>query len=67
MQLLGIIGLVLISLAIWQKEKRQDMLFILGGLALFVYSYHLGDTIFMILQIVFILSAALELSKLKKR
>lgn len=67
MIILGVIGLILISIAVWQKEKRQDMLFILGGLALLVYSYSLHNVIFVVLQVVFILSALLELLKLKKR
>ncbi len=67
MIIFGILGLILISIAVWQKEKRQDVLFILGGLALLVYSYSLHNAIFIILQVVFILSALLELLKLKKR
>ncbi len=65
MQIFGIIGLIIISIAIWQKEKRQDRLFIVGGLALFIYSYLIHNAIFAILQIIFVLSAFIELNKRK--
>ena len=64
----GIIGLIVISYAIWIKnERKQDFLFIIGGLALLSYSFYQKDLIFFILQIVFIVSASVELLKLKKR
>ena len=64
----GIIGLIVISYAIWIKnERKQDFLFIIGGLALLSYSFYQKDLIFFILQIVFIASAFIELLKLKKR
>lgn len=63
----GILGLLIISFSIWLKnEKRQDMWFVLGGACLLVYSISIHDTIFIILQIVFIASAAAELLKLRK-
>jgi len=67
MEIFGILGLILITIAIWQKEKWQDWLFIVGGLALLAYSYSLHNVIFIILQIVFILSALFELFKLKRK
>jgi sulfite exporter TauE/SafE len=64
----GIIGLIIAAAAIWLKdEKRQDILFVAAGLFLFVYSIHIGDEIFSILQIIFIASALTELIKLGKR
>ncbi|KKT82561.1 MAG: hypothetical protein A3B99_00775 [Candidatus Yanofskybacteria bacterium RIFCSPHIGHO2_02_FULL_44_12b] len=64
----GISGLVLVSIAIWlKKEKGQDILFILGGGLLLIYSAYLKNTIFIVLQGVFILSALLELLKLNKK
>ncbi|MBX2866548.1 hypothetical protein KTR10_01130 [Candidatus Kaiserbacteria bacterium] len=59
----GIIGLLLISLALWLTEKKQNILFIIGGISLLIYSISIGDTIFIILQSIFICSAALELLK----
>lgn len=62
----GIVGLLLISRAVWLKdEKWQNILFITGGVSLLVYSINLGDKIFIILQLVFITSALAELLKLK--
>jgi len=64
----GIIGLIVISYAIWIKnERKQDFLFIIGGLSLLSYSFYQKDLIFFILQIIFIASAFIELLKLKKR
>ena len=65
---LGILGLVVASVAIWiKKEKYQDILFILGGLLLLGYSIAIHDPIFIILQIIFILSAVIELVILSKK
>ena len=66
--ILGAIGLVVISIAIWFKnEKKQDLLFIIGGLALFAYSLYIKNLIFVILQIVFIISSLTEIIKLNKK
>ncbi len=68
MIIFGIIGLVLIIVAVWIKnEKRQDILFILGGLFLLVYSWFINDVIFIILQIIFIISVLFELIKIRKK
>lgn len=67
-KLLGAVGLVLITYAIFAKsERRQDVLFILGGLGLLVYSISLRDPIFVPLQIVFIAASAYELATMKKK
>jgi len=66
--ILGAIGLVVISIAIWFKnEKKQDFLFIIGGLALLVYSLYIKNIIFVILQLVFIISSMAEIIKLNKK
>jgi len=68
MIIFGILGLITITVAIWLKnEKTQDVLFILGGALLLVYSVYQKDIIFIILQAVFIISSFLELVKLNKR
>ncbi len=62
----GILGLLIISFSIWLKnERRQDILFVIGGVSLLLYSISIGDIIFIILQIVFIVSALIELAKLR--
>lgn len=64
----GIIGLLLISYSLWIKnEKRQDIVFIIGGLSLLVYSIFIEDIIFIVLQIIFIISAFVELMRLRKK
>ncbi|MFH1404694.1 MAG: YgjV family protein [Patescibacteria group bacterium] len=68
MIIFGILGLLIISYSIWdRKEKRQDVLYVAGGVCLLAYSIWIQDTIFIILQIVFILSALLELVKLFRK
>lgn len=59
----GIVGLILITIAIWLREKVQNILFIAGGLGLLVYSASIENLIFIVLQIVFIISAGVELFK----
>ena len=68
MILFGIVGLLLISYALWvRNEKQQDLIYVIGGLALLIYSWWIGDVIFIILQIIFIISSALELIKISRR
>ena len=62
----GIFGLLIISFSVWLKnEFRQDILFIIGGASLLVYSVSIGDAIFIILQIIFIVSVLVELFRLR--
>jgi len=64
----GIAGLLIIAYALWVKnEKIQDALFIIGGACLLVYSAYIKDTIFIVLQVIFIISAFLELLKLRRK
>lgn len=61
----GIIGLISISIAVWIKiEKWQNILFIVGGIFLLLYSIYIQNIIFIILQIIFIISTLVELIKL---
>jgi len=63
----GIAGLLLISYGLWiQREKRQNIVFMIGGACLLAYSIFLGDIIFVLLQCVFIISALLEFIKLSR-
>jgi sulfite exporter TauE/SafE len=60
----GVVGLLVISIAIWIKEeKKQNILFIIGGILLLVYSLYIRDWIFVTLQIIFTLSAFIEIIK----
>ena len=65
-KIIGAAGLLLISAGIvTKKRKTQDIFYIIGGLCLETYSIYLGDIIFIILQIIFTLSAIYDLVKLK--
>lgn len=66
-KLVGATGLLLISIGIINKDRRiQDILYIIGGICLEIYSLYLNDVIFIILQIIFIISAIYDLIKLKR-
>ncbi|MFC1656486.1 YgjV family protein [Patescibacteria group bacterium] len=63
---IGAIGLVLIIIGLLRKnERQQDIIFIIGGVCLEVYSIYLGDYIFIILQAAFIIAAIYEIIKIK--
>jgi len=64
----GIVGLLLISYGLWVKnEKVQDIVYMAGGGFLLVYSAYIGDPVFIVLQIIFILSALIEYVKIRKQ
>jgi len=66
-KLVGALGLVFITAGVLSKQrKRQDILYILGGVLLLAYSTHLGDPIFMTLQTIFTIAAAVDYLKLKR-
>lgn len=66
--LIGIIGLLVISFAVWMKnERKQDIFFMIGGVLMFVYSISIDSAIFAVLQAVFVLSALFELIKLSRK
>ena len=68
-KIVGITGLVLIILGVIIKPKNRkarDYIYILGGVLLTFYSYHINDYIFIILQIIFVIVAIYDLIKLSK-
>ena len=66
-KILGALGLVLISVGLLLKNRRQqDILYIIGGFFLGTYSIYLQDTIFIILQIIFTISAVYDLFKVHR-
>jgi len=66
-KIIGALGIVLISLGILSKNrKNQDIVYILGGICLEIYSINLKDLVFIILQIIFTLAAVYDLIKIKK-
>ena len=57
-KIIGAAGLMLISVGVLIKNRKyQNILYIIGGLLLEIYSISIHDIIFIILQIVFIISA----------
>lgn len=67
MKFIGALGLLLISIGIITKNRRQqDVLYIMGGVALEAYSIYLGDYIFIVLQIIFTVAAVYDFFKIKK-
>jgi hypothetical protein len=66
-EIMGIIGLLLITVGVLiKKRKEEDVFYIIGGICLEVYSVHIHDDIFIVLQIVFILSAIYDLATSKQ-
>ena len=66
-KLIGAIGLILISVGLLLKNRKyEDVLYIVGGCCLEVYSIHIKDTLFIVLQIIFTLFAIYNLLKIKK-
>jgi lipid-A-disaccharide synthase-like uncharacterized protein len=65
---LGAVGLIFICTGVMTKtRKKQDILYIIGGICLEFYSIYLGDLVFIVLQIVFILTASYDLLKNTKK
>ena len=65
-KLTGALGIILISIGIISKKRKiQNVYYILGGLCLEIYSIHIQDTIFIILQIIFILAATYDFLKIQ--
>jgi hypothetical protein len=64
MKLFGIVGLLCITAAVlFHNRKKQNILFIAGGVLLEVYSIYIQDVIFITLQAVFIVVALYALVK----
>lgn len=67
-KIVGATGLLFISIGIITKNrKKQDVLYIIGGLCLEAYSIYLEDVIFIILQIIFTAAAIYDLVKVQRR
>jgi lipid-A-disaccharide synthase-like uncharacterized protein len=63
-KLFGVAGLLAVTLGILLKNrKNQNILFIVGGVLLEIYSIHQKDVIFIVLQVVFTAAAAFNLVK----
>ena len=68
LKIIGALGLGCITMGILVKErKRQDWLYILGGVLLEIYSIIIGDLIFIVLQIIFTIAAIYDLIRIYKK
>lgn len=66
-QIIGILGLIcIIAGVLLRHRKKRDIIYIIGGLLLTYYSYTLGDTIFLTLQVVFVLVAMYDLGQKRR-
>jgi lipid-A-disaccharide synthase-like uncharacterized protein len=64
----GVLGLITLTYAVWIKnDQRRGILAAIGGAFLLVYSISVHDAIFIILQIVFIVSSLIEVIKISKK
>lgn len=60
-KIIGAIGILLISIGIINKKrKNQDIYYIFGGLCLEAYSLYIQDIIFIILQLIFTITAVYD-------
>ncbi len=64
----GALGLVCITIGVLTKDRiRENILFIVGGCLLEVYSVALRDMIFIPLQVIFVVASVYEVYELKKK
>jgi hypothetical protein len=67
-KIIGIAGLVLICTAmVVRRRTLRDILSFFGGIGLLIYSIHLNDLIFTILQAVYVVVVAIDFMKEKRR
>ena len=61
-KVIGIIGLIAIIVGIIVKSRQQrNIIYIIGGIALTIYSIAIGDLIFVALQVIFTGAAIFDL------
>lgn len=67
-EIVGAAGLLIVAIGILLKNRqRQDILYVVGGGCLLVYSIYINNPIFIVLQLVFIFSAVYDLWIQKRR
>ncbi|PIZ72200.1 hypothetical protein COY07_03465 [Candidatus Peregrinibacteria bacterium CG_4_10_14_0_2_um_filter_43_11] len=66
-RILGALGLLFITAGVLTKNRvHQNIVFIIGGILLTIYSAYIRDPIFMPLQVIFTFTAIYEFFRLKK-
>lgn len=67
-EFIGAVGLILISIGILIKKRLiQDIFYVVGGVCLEIYSIFIGNLIFIILQLIFTISAIVDLITIMKK
>ena len=67
-EFIGALGLILISIGILIKKRLiQDIFYVIGGVCLEIYSIFIGNLIFIILQLIFTISAIVDLITIMKK
>lgn len=67
MKTIGAVGLVCIIIGLILKSRTQrNIIYIIGGILLEIYSIYLKDTVFIILQAAFTIAAIYDLIRHKK-
>ena len=67
-RIIGAFGLLFIITGVLvKKDNLKNIVFIVGGLCLGVYSFYIEDLFFVVLQIVFVLAAIYNLIKGKQK
>ena len=63
-KIIGALGLILIAIGIILKNRRrQDAMYIVGGICLEIYSIYINDLIFIVLQLIFTIAAVYDFIK----
>jgi len=66
--IIGAIGIIFLSIGILNKKRQlQDKYYALGGIFLLVYSISIKNIIFIIVQVIFTLTAIYDLNKKRKK
>lgn len=65
--LIGVAGVISITAGILIHDRvKEDILYVIGGVLLLVYSTILGDPVFIALQLIFIAAACYDLYRSSK-
>ncbi len=66
-KIIAIVGLlILVCGVLVKKDRKRNILFLIGGILMAVYSIYIGDAIIISLQIIFIFAARYKLFWEKK-
>ena len=62
------VGLLILTLGVLtKKEGKRNILFLVGGIFMIIYSIYIRDIIIISLQVIFTLAAGYNLIKIRKK